>query len=168
MTLLPPTNSDTWIGLDDQTLPVSEALEWVNQPECGAVVFFAGNVRNHAEGRTNVTDITYESYEEQALPRLEKIAEKTRLNWPEVKRIVMLHRVGKLEIGETAVIVLTSSTHRKDAFLAGQWSIDALKKTVPIWKSETWDGGRDWGLDAQHINELDELGSSIEPDSENL
>ena len=77
MTLLPPTNSDTWIGLDDQTLPVSEALEWVNQPECGAVVFFAGNVRNHAEGRTNVTDITYESYEEQALPRLEKIAEKT-------------------------------------------------------------------------------------------
>ena len=77
MTLSPPTNTDTWIGLDNQTLPVNEALEWVNQPDCGAVVPFTGNIRNHAEGRANVTEVTYESYEEQALPRLEKIAEKT-------------------------------------------------------------------------------------------
>ena len=79
MTLLPPTDSDTWIGLDDQTLPLTEALEWVNQPECGAVVLFAGNIRNHAEGRENVTEVTYESYEEQAIPRLKEIAEKTRI-----------------------------------------------------------------------------------------
>ena len=70
MTLSPPTDSDTWIGLDNQTLPVNEALEWVNQPECGAVVLFTGNIRNHAEGRANVTEVTYESYEEQALSRL--------------------------------------------------------------------------------------------------
>ena len=104
MTLSPPTNSDTWIGLDDQTLPVNEALEWVNQPECGAVVLFSGNIRNHAEGRANVTEITYESYEEQALLRLEKIAEKTREYWPKVRRIVMLHRIGKLEIDRKSVV----------------------------------------------------------------
>ena len=167
MTLLPPTDSDTWIGLDDQTLPLTEALEWVNQPECGAVVLFAGNIRNHAEGRENVTEVTYESYEEQAIPRLKEIAEKTRIKWPQVKRIVMLHRIGKLEVGETAVIVLASSAHRKDAFSAGERCIDTLKKTVPIWKSETWDDGSDWGLDAQHITELDELGSLIEVDDIN-
>ena len=167
MTLLPPTDSDTWIGLDDQTLHLTEALEWVNQPECGAIVLFAGNIRNHAEGRENVTEVTYESYEEQAIPRLKEIAEKTRIKWPQVKRIVMLHRIGKLEVGETAVIVLASSAHRKDAFSAGEWCIDTLKKTVPIWKSETWDDGSDWGLDAQHITELDELGSLIEVDDIN-
>ena len=167
MTLSPPPDSDTWIGLDDQTLPVHEALEWVNQPECGAVVLFSGNIRNHAEGRSNVTEITYESYEEQALLRLGKIAEKTREFWPEVRRIVMLHRIGKLEIGETAVIVLASSAHRDDAFSAGRWCIDTLKKTVPIWKSETWEGGSDWGLDAQHITELEEI-DSFQSDSENL
>lgn len=166
MTLSPPTDSDTWIGLDNQTLPVNEALEWVNQPECGAVVLFTGNIRNHAEGRANVTEVTYESYEEQALSRLEKIAEKTREHWPEVRRIVMLHQIGKLEIGETAVIVLASSAHRDDSFSAGRWCIDTLKKTVPIWKSEIWEGGSDWGLDAQHIIELDEL-NSFEPDNGN-
>ncbi len=167
MTLSPPTNSDTWIGLENQTLPVNEALEWVNQPECGAVVLFTGNIRNHAEGRSNVTEISYESYEEQALPRLEKIAEKAREYWPEVKRIVMLHRIGRLEIGETAVIVLASSAHREGAFSAGRWCIDTLKKTVPIWKSETWEGGSDWGLDAQHITEVEEM-DSFEPGSGNL
>ena len=167
MTLSPPTHSDTWIGLDDNTLPVHEVLVWVNQPECGAVVLFSGNIRNHAEGRANVTEITYESYEEQALLRLEKIAEKTREYWPEVRRIVMLHRIGKLEIGETAVIVLASSAHRDDAFSAGRWCIDTLKKTVPIWKSETWEDGSDWGLDAQHITELEEI-DFLESDSRNL
>ena len=78
----------------------------------------------------------------------------------------MLHRIGKLEIGETAVIVLASSAHRDDSFSAGRWCIDTLKKTVPIWKSEIWEGGSDWGLDAQHIIELDEL-NSFEPDNGN-
>ena len=74
---------------------------------------------------------------------------------------------GKLEIGETAVIVLASSAHRDDAFSAGRWCIDTLKKTVPIWKSETWEGGSDWGLDAQHITELEEI-DFLESDSGNL
>ena len=157
MTFHLPINGDTWVGIGESILPINEALHWVNQPDCGAVVFFSGNARNHADGRADVTELIYESYEEEALPRLEKIAEKMRKRWPAVRRLVMLHRIGKLQIGDSAVIVLVSSPHREEAFSAGRWCIDALKLTVPIWKTETWADGKDWGTNAKDILELEEL-----------
>ena len=66
-------------------------------------------------------------------------------------RIALLHRVGVLAVGESAVVVVASAPHREEAFAAARFCIDSLKRSVPIWKRETWAGGSSWGLEAQHI-----------------
>jgi molybdopterin synthase catalytic subunit len=118
---------------------------------CGAVVLFSGTVRDHADGRDDVQHLTYEAYEEQAVPRLEAIASEMRTRWPETGRVALLHRLGRLELGESSVLVVVSSPHRPEAFAAARFGIDALKASVPIWKHEVWNGGSDWALGAQHL-----------------
>ena len=142
-------NGSTWLGLTADVLPVAEAYEWAVRPDCGAVVLFSGTVRDHAEGRPGVQHLTYEAYEEQAIPKLAEIAAEVRTRWPETGAIVLLHRTGKLELCESSVVVVVSSPHRPEAFEAGRYAIDALKATVPIWKHEVWEGGSDWGTGAQ-------------------
>jgi molybdopterin synthase catalytic subunit len=115
------------------------------------VVLFTGNARNHAEGRTNVTGLAYEAYEEQVIPRFEEMVDEARRRWDPVGRLVILHRTGPVKIGDAAVLVAVSAPHREEAFAAGRWCIDTLKETVPIWKRETWEGGEHWAVDAQHI-----------------
>lgn len=143
-----------WLGLFEQTLPTQEAIGWASLPECGAVVAFYGNARDHAQGRPDVTKLEYEAYVEQVVPRLEKVAHQARKSWPDVVRLALLHRIGTLKIGDTAVIVVASSPHRQEAFEAARFCIDTLKKTVPIWKREHWSGGQSWGLEAQHIEDV--------------
>jgi molybdopterin synthase catalytic subunit len=140
---------NTWLGITAEVLPVGEAYEWAVRADCGAVVLFSGTVRDHAEGRSGVQHLTYEAYEEQAVPKLAEIADEVRHRWPRTGAIVLLHRTGRLEIGESSVIVVVSSPHRPEAFEAGRYAIDALKASVPIWKHEVWDGGSDWGTGAQ-------------------
>jgi len=137
---------DDWLGLHDGPIPVGEVYDWALRPECGAVVLFSGTVRDHAEGRPGVDHLTYEAYEEQVGPRFGAIAAEVRRRWPEVGRIAMLHRTGRLEITESSVVVAVSSPHRPEAFVAARFAIDALKETAPIWKHEVWDGGEDWGI----------------------
>jgi molybdopterin synthase catalytic subunit len=146
---------DTWLGLGSGTLPVDEVTRWVGRPDCGAVVVFTGNARDHSEGRVGVSALEYEAYESQVVPRLAGVAAEARSRWPVLARVAMLHRVGPLSIGEAAVVVAVSSPHRDAAFDACRWCIDSLKSTVPIWKRETWDGGESWGLDAQHVVDVD-------------
>ena len=148
---------DDWCALHAEDLPVQEALDWVNKPDCGAVVLFTGNARDHAPERPDVTELAYEAYEEQALPRMKKIVKEARSRWPEIRRLALLHRTGKVEISQTAVIVVASSPHRKDAFEASRFCIDALKATVPIWKYEKWGENESWGVDAQHVLNISEL-----------
>ena len=152
----PPQSSDTWVGLSSDQLPVGQAVEWVNQPSCGAVVLFSGNARDHSEGRDDVEILEYEAYESQVEPRLTTVADEARVRWPDIGRVVLLHRVGVLEIGESAVVVVVATPHRDSAFRAARFCIDALKASVPIWKRETWSGGESWGLEAQHIVEVGE------------
>jgi molybdopterin synthase catalytic subunit len=90
--------------------------------------------------------LEYEAYEEHVVPRLTDVAGTARRQWPEVGRVVLLHRVGRLDVGEVAVVVAVSSPHRAEAFAAAQFCIDTLKRTVPIWKHETWEGGSDWSV----------------------
>lgn len=149
-----PQDSDTWVGLSDQPLPVQEASTWVVRPDCGAVVVFSGTARDHAAGRPGVSLLEYEAYTEQVVPRLAAIADEVRVRWPDVGRIVLLHRTGPVPVAESAVVVAVSSPHRDAAFAAARFGIDTLKATVPIWKSETWEGGRSWGLEAQHVTEV--------------
>jgi molybdopterin synthase catalytic subunit len=156
--VLPPGDSDSWLGLSDRTLPLEAATAWATRPECGAVVTFTGTARDHSAGRAGVSLLSYEAYEEQVRPRLVALDDELRARWPEVRRVVMLHRVGDVAIGEAAVVVVVSSPHRDAAFDAARFAIDGLKATAPIWKRERWDGGESWGLEAQHVAEAGSLG----------
>jgi molybdopterin synthase catalytic subunit len=133
-----------WIGLSRERLPVEEAMTWATRPGDGAMVCFTGVVRDHSEGRPGVSTLTYEAYEEQAVAKLTEVAEEARRRWPVLDRIALLHRLGTLAVSEASVVVVVSSPHRPDAFEAARFCIDTLKETVPIWKSEEWEGGTDW------------------------
>src|SRR5882757_9098958 len=137
----PPASGDVWLGLSGDPLPVASASEWVVRPDCGAVVVFSGTARDHAPGRPGVESLEYEAYDEQVEPRLRAIADEVRVRWPAVGRIAMIHRVGLVPVGESAVVVAVSAPHRDDAFVAARFCIDAVKASVPIWKHEKWDGG---------------------------
>ncbi len=143
--------ADTWLGLTADPLPVDEVTRWAGRPDCGAVVVFSGNARDHATGRPGVTELAYEAYATHVVPRLERLADEARRRWPDLGRVALVHRTGSLAIGESAVVVAVSSPHRDVAFEAARWCIDTLKATVPIWKREAWDGGESWGVDAQHV-----------------
>ena len=152
--MAPPGEVDDWIALVDGPLPVAVAADWVVRRDCGAVVCFSGTARDHSHDRRDVHELVYEAYEEQAIPRLEAIVVEARRRWPVLGRMALLHRVGSVPLGESAVVVAVSAPHRAEAFAAAELGIDALKATVPIWKHERWDGGESWGLDAQHVTDL--------------
>lgn len=124
------------------------------QPRCGAVVLFSGTVRDHAADeagvmRSGVQHLTYEAYDEQVVPRFAAIETELRARWPHTGRVVMLHRTGRLEVGESSVVVVVSAPHRPEAFEAARFAIDALKAGAPIWKHEVWADGEGWGTGAQ-------------------
>lgn len=154
-----PAQGNDWFGLTTQELPIGAAYEWAVRPDCGAVVLFSGTIRNHAEGRDGVQHLTYEAYEEQAVARFEAIGDELRLRWPDVGRVVLLHRTGELHIGESSVIAIVSAPHRPNAFEAARFAIDALKETAPIWKHEVWADGADWGTGARAIRDAQSVGS---------
>lgn len=161
MAAMEPTESgQTWVGLYAEELPIARAYEWAVQPQCGAVVLFSGTVRDHAPGRPGVIEIVYEAYEEQLEARLRSIDDELRARWPEVGRVVLLHRIGRLVVGESSVVTVVSAPHRDEAFAAGRFAIDALKAVAPIWKNETWEGGQDWGLAATAVGEASSVRSA--------
>jgi molybdopterin synthase catalytic subunit len=151
--LVPPNDAADWVGLSAEPLPVAEALAWTQTDGCGGQVLFTGTVRDHAEGRDGVDWLEYEAYEEQVEPRLRALCAEIRARWPEIGRLVLLHRIGRLELREVAVVVVAGAPHRPEAFAAARFAIDSLKATVPIWKKESWAGGQSWGLEAQHLTE---------------
>ncbi|MEA2971984.1 MAG: molybdopterin synthase catalytic subunit [Actinomycetota bacterium] len=142
------------MGLTADPLPLDDALRWAGLPSCGAAVLFTGNVRDFSPGRPGVTHLTYEAYEEEVEPRLAAIAADARLRWPDVVRLVLLHRTGELAVGESSVVVVAASPHRDTAFEAARYCIDTLKATVPIWKRETWAGGDDWSASHSPIGDV--------------
>jgi molybdopterin synthase catalytic subunit len=152
-TAAPPTGDD-WVALSGDPLPIATASAWVVLPSCGATVTFTGTARDHAEGRPGVHRLEYEAYERPAVARLRAICGEARGRWPVVGRVALLHRTGVVEIGDAAVVVAVSAPHRGDAFDAARFAIDELKRTVPIWKREAWDGGESWGLEAQHLTDV--------------
>jgi len=110
--------------------------------EDGAVVVFDGIVRNHSRERKTLY-LDYEAYEEMALKQLDELARQARDRFG-VRHVTLVHRLGRVEIGETSVLIVVSSAHRAQAFDACRWLIDTLKLTVPIWKKETFADGAVW------------------------
>ena len=143
-----------WIGVTARSLAVDHALAWVARPGCGAVAVFAGTVRDHSDGRPSVTSLEYEVFPEQAVARLQEVAASARRQWPVIGRVALLHRTGRLEVGEVSVVVAVSTPHRGEAFDAAEYCIDTLKRTVPVWKRETWAGGTDWSECAHPIEDV--------------
>ena len=117
-------------------------LESLKLPEDGAAVVFEGVVRNHTRGRRTLY-LDYEAYEAMALKQMQSLADEARTRF-QVRDVALIHRLGRLEIGETSVLVVVASAHRGPAFEACRWIIDTLKKTVPIWKQEHFEDGAVW------------------------
>ncbi len=133
----------TMIELTHQPIDYHALTEAVRSPQSGAVVLFLGTVRELTADRQTIA-LDYEGYPAMAEAKLRELETAARSRWP-VDRLAIVHRLGHLELGEISVAVAVSSPHRKQAFEAGQFLIDELKVTVPIWKKENWaDGSTEW------------------------
>ena len=138
-----------WLAISAEPLPVGAAADWAVLPSCGAVVLFSGTAREHSGDRSGLVSLAYEAYEEHVLASFAAIAADLRRQWPGLGRIALLHRVGSLSVGESAVVVVVSAPHRPEAFDAARAGIDALKAGAPIWKKEIWGGDETWARSEQ-------------------
>lgn len=131
------------ISLIHQPIDPQQVLAAVASNDAGAIVLFLGTTREFTHGRRTVS-LDYECYPEMAEKKLAELEAEARRRWPIVEcRIV--HRLGRLELGEASIAIAVSSPHRAAAFDAGQWLIDTIKQDVPIWKQENWaDGTSEW------------------------
>jgi molybdopterin synthase catalytic subunit len=136
------TNPNNRIIIREEDFSVDEELSWVNSdsPNIGASVVFSGSVRDVNGG---LITLNLEHYPEMTKKALEKITEDARSRW-DLGKIVIIHRVGELRVGEQIVLVISSSAHRKDAFSSCEFIMDYLKNDAPFWKSETTDSGKEW------------------------
>jgi molybdopterin synthase catalytic subunit len=126
-------------------LPIDHAAvtERVRSNMAGAVCTFLGTVREFTGDRRTVA-LSYEAYPEMALKKLAELEGEARRRWPVID-LALVHRVGKLDLGDVSVVVAVSCPHRGESFEACRWLIDTLKDVVPIWKKENWeDGGQEW------------------------
>lgn len=128
--------------LTTEAIDVGAAARRVVPPECGATVTLDGYVRQWTKGRETL-HLVYEAYEPMALKEMEKLGREVREQF-EIAHIGIVHRIGKLEIGETSVVISVAAPHRKAAFAACEWLIKELKRTVPIWKKEFYADGEVW------------------------
>ena len=125
-----------------EAIDLSELVRYVTDAEAGAIATFIGTTRNNNEGR-RVIALDYEAYPEMAEKELARIGDDARKQWA-ICRMAILHRLGPVQIGEASVIIAVSSAHRDAAFAASRFAIEEIKKTVPIWKKEVFEGGEVW------------------------
>lgn len=130
------------IQVDLCSAPLPSIAKEVLDPAAGAVLSFVGTVRNNKNGR-RVLRIVYEAYPAMARSVLQQIAESIVQKW-EVCRVVILHRIGRVEVGEASVAIFVSSPHRAEGFAALRYAIETIKQDVPIWKKEHFEDGEVW------------------------
>jgi len=140
-----------WISITEHPLSPDELSNWVVRPNCGAVVTFSGIVRDHSSSRENVIALEYETNAAMAEQRLHDVVDEARKRWPTLERIVVHHRIGRVELSVSTVVVAVSAPHRDVAFEAARFCIDALKASVPMWKRELWEGGSAWSDETSPI-----------------
>jgi molybdopterin synthase catalytic subunit len=120
--------------------------EWILKPHHGAVVTFAGTVRDNTDGRQTAR-LEYETYAEMAEKKMVEIGEEIQDKWS-IEDVAMIHRIGALEIGDISILIAVAAPHRKDTFEACSYAIDRVKQVVPVWKKEIWqDGESEWAGD---------------------
>jgi molybdopterin synthase catalytic subunit len=134
--------------ITEAPLSVDEATRRVSRADCGAVATFAGIVRGEtatATGQRDTDFLHYEAYTAMAERKMAQIGDEIRAQWPKVQAVCILHRLGRLEIGEPSVVIAVATPHRGDGcFDACAYAIERLKAIVPIWKQENWADGEQW------------------------
>jgi len=126
-----------------EEISIDEVVGHLADPGVGAVVTFVGVVRGETDGR-EVRCLEYEAYSEMAEEMLRQIGAEICARWPLIREVAIVHRVGRLQVGETAVVIALSAAHRQDTFDALRYAIDRLKEIVPLWKKEMWADGAEW------------------------
>jgi molybdopterin synthase catalytic subunit len=122
---------------------VDEVVARVQTPTMGGIATFIGVVRGETGGR-ETEYLVYEAYPEMAVEQLRRIGDEIRERWPTIRDVAIVHRIGRLEIGETIVVIAVAAAHRAELFDATHYAIDRLKEIVPIWKKEVWSDGAVW------------------------
>ena len=130
------------IRVTEEVLRTDEAAEAVASPEAGAINLFLGVVRNNNLGR-QVNHLVYEAYPTMAEKVMREIAEEAQERFG-LLDCAVLHRTGRLEIGETSLLIAVSAGHRGESFEGGHWLLNQIKKRVPVWKKEVWEDGEEW------------------------
>ena len=139
--LIPPVSGGAFL-LSDEPLSLDRVVDEVRSDDAGAIATFTGTTRVHSRGRT-VTHLDYEAYEGMAEKVMEEIADTLRARYA-LTAIAIHHRIGRVTIGETSVVIAVSAPHRQDALAACKDAIDELKERVPLWKKEVYEGGEEW------------------------
>jgi molybdopterin synthase catalytic subunit len=143
--LFPPVSGGAgYVGITHDPLDVETIIQSAIRPDTGAVATFVGSVRNVSHGK-EVLYLEYEAYEPMALAMLRQIVAEIQTRWPRVAEVAIVQRIGRLEVGEVAVVIAVSSGHRDDGcFEACRYAIERLKQIVPIWKKEVGPDGAVW------------------------
>ncbi|MBD3107427.1 molybdenum cofactor biosynthesis protein MoaE [Bacillus sp. AGMB 02131] len=126
----------------ETSIVTDEVIQKVQSADAGAITVFIGTVREMTNGKRTLS-LEYEAYVSMAVKSLEKIGAEIEEKWPNTK-VAITHRIGRLEISETAVVIAVSSPHRQAAYEANQYAIERIKEIVPIWKKEYWEDGTKW------------------------
>jgi len=146
--LMPPVSGgnddsdDPFVRLQRERIVPHDIVPRMERPEDGAVVIFDGMVRKQSRGR-ETKYLEYEAHEPMALKQMQRLAEEARQRFA-IRNVALVHRLGKVEIGESSVLIVVFSAHRAAAYDASRWLIDTLKQTVPIWKKEFFADGAVW------------------------
>jgi molybdopterin synthase catalytic subunit len=125
-----------------EPLVLQELVDFVTDPGAGAIATFIGTTRNNNQGR-KVIALDYDAYPEMAEKELRRIGDEATSQWP-LCRMAIVHRIGPVQITQASVMIAVSSPHRDAAFAACRFAIEEIKKTVPIWKKELYEGGELW------------------------
>lgn len=150
-------DDNEWVAVSAAALRPEDLVAWVTRPDCGAVVTFSGVARTTSTVDHEIVELDYETDIALAESRIRAVTRSARERWPAVRAIAVHHRIGTVSISEPAVVVTVSSPHRQEAFEAAQFCIDAVKRTVPMWKREVWLGGSSWSEEAQAIIDVGDL-----------
>lgn len=137
-----PPVDEPRVKLVRERIVAHEIVPALEQPEDGAIVIFDGIVRNHSRGRRTLY-LDYEAYESMAVQQLNRLAAEAKERFA-IRNVSIVHRLGRIEIGQSSVLIAVFSAHRAPAFEACRWLIDTLKRTVPIWKKEYFEDGAVW------------------------
>ena len=128
--------------LTREKLELPDLIDLVTNPEAGAIATFIGTTRNNNDGR-KVIALDYDAYPEMAEKELARIGDDAKRQWP-ICRMAIVHRIGPVQITEASVMIAVSAAHRDAAFAACRFAIEEIKRTVPIWKKEVYEGGEIW------------------------